>query len=125
MSKITTFENHAPINFGGAETVAEYSTDGGVYNRIGHFFVRIEHGKMFHVWQSHNSGCDYGQGTHTTRKYLFGCRTRDELIAWLLKQLKALEGKTEYGFPVRPGRFDAPTWANDLLVELEYEGEEA
>lgn len=106
----TTFENHAPINFERAEEVARYWRDGGVYDGIGHSVVRIMKGKLYHVYSSYSSGCDYGSGTHTTRRYLYGCRTREELICWLLEQL---------------GDEDRVRWANGLLADLDYEGEAA
>ena len=87
MSKSTVFQNHAPVNLAGADLVASYESDGGVYNGIGSTDYSVYKGKRYHVPHYYTSGCDYGDGGSHTSTYLFGAATKEEIVAWLLAQM--------------------------------------
>lgn len=109
------FQNHSPINFQNAEKVAEvdYSPD------FGHNYYRLMKGQRFHLFHSHNSGMDYGHGTTTTKTYLFGARTLDEVRAWLREKATA---SAAGGFSSYEENFD---FAARMLEDLGDEGDEA
>ena len=119
-----TFDNHAPINFNNATEIASASRDGGAYSGIGHDTVSIMQGKnMIHVYRDYSSGC-VSHGRHSAPNpvtYLFGARTKEEIIAWLIQQLP----KSRTSEPAFPDP-DENLWAaNELLEALGYEGVEA
>ncbi len=109
------FTNHSPINFTNAEQVAEvnYSPD------FGHNYYRLMKGRMFHLFHSSNSGFDCGKGTTTTKTYLFGARTLDEIKSWLREKAKA---HTTQAFSSYEEDYD---FAAKMLEKLGDEGEEA
>ena len=112
-----TFDNHAPINFSNASKIAYSTRDGGAYAGIGHNDVEIWQGKsMIHVFQDYSSGCTDSYHPNGTRSvtYLFGARTKEEIIAWLLAQLKAREDEGLL-----------PSQINELLEDLNYAAEPA
>ena len=112
MAKTIVFGNHSPLNIENAETVAAWDA----HHDFGHYRLIAVQGTMYHVYSSANSGCTYnGRDPETVRTYLFGCRTKEELIAWLLQRIKQHD---DYG--------DIPVAAyNELLTDLGYEGEPA
>ncbi len=79
------FINHSPINMQNAEEVAEvdYAPD------FGHNYYRLMKGRQFHLFHSCNSGMDYGRGTTTTKTYLFGARSLEEVKAWLREKAQS------------------------------------
>lgn len=109
------FENHSPIDFQNAKIVAEIN----YYPDFGHNYYRLMKGRQFHLFHSRNSGMDYGRGTTTTKTYLFGARTLDEMKAWLREKAaaNAAGGFTSYE--------EDYTFAAEMLERLGDEGEEA
>jgi hypothetical protein len=105
----TKFDNHAPINFENAETLASSEHDGGVYSGIGYDDWYIKKGKMIHFYHEASSGCEYNGETDRLRVYLFGSRTIEEMIQFLLDKLPGDEGE---GL--------TPRIINDLLTDLGY-----
>lgn len=103
---MTTFNNHPPVNFDGAEQIASASTDGGSYSGIGYNRYKVMQGKRFHLTHARSSGCDYGNGTDHASEHLGVFNSKQEVIDFLLK------GEPSW-------------WQNELLEELGYEGEEA
>ena len=104
---MTTFDNHAPINFGTAEDIAEFEAD----LDFGHHRVYIQKGKKYHIWESSNSGWSHnGRDPRTHRTYLGGFETIAALQQWLLGVDEDVLCR------------DA---VNTLLLETDYEGEEA
>lgn len=108
---MTTFNNHAPINFDNSKIIASSKTDGGVYDGIGYDRLIIEQGKMLHFYSEYSSGCSYNNRTNSSTHYIFGCRTKEEMIVYLLEQI----GKGE----VNIKRYGT------LLGDLGYTGTEA
>lgn len=109
------FQNHSPINVDNAEKIAEVN----YYPDFGHNYYRLVAGGKFHLFHSSNSGMDYGRGTTTTKTYLFGARTLDEVKAWLRE--KAAQNATS-SFTSYEEDFD---FAAKMLEALGDEGEEA
>ena len=123
MKTITvTFSNHAPINFTHATEIAATRRDGGCYDGFGHDIIKVMQGKnMIHIYRSYSSGCDYnGRGADHSITYLFGARTREEVIAWLLREQKKFADSYEWEYG-----YDGLPEANELLISLGYQGEEA
>lgn len=100
---MTTFNNHAPINFTNAETIAkaEADLDFGVNS------FHILKGNQYHLYNRWRSAYDNGG---SGREYIFGCRALEEMIAFLVEKTRNDE---------------AQWWANKLLEELNYDGEDA
>ena len=100
----TTFSNHAPINFQNSETVASW--DAG--QDFGHHEAIIKKGSRYHLYESYNSGMCYGSHEpKTSRTYIFGCETREEMISFLRRKIA-----------------ESP-WVNDLLSDLGDPGDDA
>ena len=106
-----TFSNHSPLRVGAPPiAVADLRPEWG------HCDYHIYQGTRLHLVGSSNSGMDYGHGTVTTRTYYFGSATKEEMISYLLQQIKNGD-RQEFGIPVSA--------CNELLDDLGYEGEEA
>lgn len=101
-----TFNNHTPINFTNAETLAEYHTDGGAYDGIGYTRYIVFKGTRFHLVHRHSSGCEYNNKVDHTSQHLGVFETKEKLVEYLLG-------------------LDPQTWVNSLLSDLGYEGETA
>jgi hypothetical protein len=108
---MTTFDNHPPINFAGADEVASACRDGGAYSGIGHNNYRVRKGKKLHLTNHYSSGCDYGSGCSSSSTHLGAFDAEKDLIAHLLGE------RDEWG--------GIPWWVNEILEDLGYEGEEA
>ena len=108
MKKVMTFQNHAPINYENADIETAWSA----YQNFGHHDIDVIIGKRLHIYDTCNSGCTYnGHEPSTTRTYLFGAKTKEEVIAWVL----GLEGEDVL----------TQNQKNDLLLWAGYIGEEA
>ena len=118
---MTTFNNHAPINFTHATEIASTWHDGG-RSGFGYDEIKVMQGKnMIHIYRSYSSGCEYnGRGADHFITYLFGARTREEVIAWLLREQKKFADSYEWEYG-----YDGLPEANELLISLGYQGEEA
>ena len=86
-NKFTKFDNHAPINFENAVTLASSERDGGAYSGIGYNDLYVKRGKLIHLYHEASSGCEYNNRTDHSRTYLFGCRTPEEMVAFLKSKL--------------------------------------
>jgi hypothetical protein len=106
---MTTFDNHPPVNFSAASTVASASRDGGCYNGIGYNDYDLFQGRKFHLVHSYSSGCEYNNRVDRTKEHLGVFEDRETVITFLLSEPE-----------------DVPQWArNELLTDLQYMGEEA
>lgn len=101
---MTTFDNHTPINFDNAETAASARRDGGAYSGIGYNSYKVYHGARWHLVHFASSGCECR--TDHISEHLGVYDSRDALVAALLQR-------------------DPSWWVNELLGDLDYEGEPA
>lgn len=105
------FDNRSPINLESSEKLASFEQDGGAYRGVGWTSWTIYKGRKLHVVYSHNSGCDYGSGTHTSREHLGMFDNLESLGKWLLART---DDNGNY-----------PQWASELVEKLGIEVESA